>query len=133
MQEGLADSEPVTVADGSPHHAPGLYTALAGFVEAGESLEDCIHREVAEEVGVTVGDLRYFGSQSWPFPNSLMVAFTARWQSGDIVTQPIEIEDAKWFAIDALPVIPGQFSIAGRLLRGTVDAMRSGDRGLVPR
>ncbi|CAN5347991.1 NAD(+) diphosphatase [soil metagenome] len=109
----------------SPHHAPGLFTALAGFVEAGESLEDCIHREVAEEVGVTVDDLRYFGSQSWPFPNSLMVAFTARWRDGVIVPQPGEIEDARWFAIDDLPLIPGRFSIAGLLLRGTIEAMRA--------
>ncbi|MCU7374948.1 NAD(+) diphosphatase [Paucibacter sp. O1-1] len=63
----------------APHYSNGMYSALAGFVEAGESLEDCLHREVAEEVGVAVTGLRYFGSQSWPFPHSLMVAYTARW------------------------------------------------------
>jgi NAD+ diphosphatase len=108
----------------SPHYAPGMYSALAGFVEAGESLEDCVHREVAEEVAVTVQDLRYYGSQSWPFPNSLMVAFTARWTGGEIVPQPGEIEDAQWFAVDALPGIPPRFSIAGHLIRDTLEAMQ---------
>lgn len=107
----------------SPHYVPGVYSALAGFVEAGESLEDCVHREVAEEVGVRVDDLRYFGSQSWPFPHSLMVAYTARWVAGEIVPQPGEIEDARWYALDALPKIPPRFSIAGHLIRDTVLAL----------
>jgi NAD+ diphosphatase len=113
----------------SPHYAKGMYSALAGFVEAGESLEDCVHREVAEEVAVTVTDLRYHGSQSWPFPHSLMVAFTARWTGGEIVPQPGEIERAAWFPLDALPNIPPRFSIAGHLIRDTVDAMREGRLG----
>jgi len=104
----------------SPHYAPGVYSALAGFVEAGESLEECIHREVAEEVAVRVADLRYYGSQSWPFPNSLMLAYTARWVEGDIVPQPGEIEDARWYPLDALPKIPPRFSISGHLIRDTV-------------
>ena len=112
----------------SPHYAKGMYSALAGFVEAGESLEDCVHREVAEEVAVTVDNLHYHGSQSWPFPHSLMVAFTARWTGGDIVPQPAEIEHAAWFPIDALPGIPPRFSIAGHLIRDTLAAMQaSGD------
>ena len=111
----------------SPGFAPGFYSALAGFVEAGESLEDCIHREIAEEVGVQVRELRYYGSQSWPFPHSLMVAFTAEWQGGEIVPQVGEIEDAQWFSIDALPSIPPRFSIAGHLIRDTVAAMESGN------
>jgi NAD+ diphosphatase len=113
----------------SPQYAKGLYSALAGFVEAGESLEDCVHREVAEEVAVTVADLRYHGSQSWPFPHSLMVAFTARWTGGGIVPQPGEIEHASWFPLDTLPTIPPRFSIAGHLIRDTVDAMREGRLG----
>ena len=111
----------------SPHYAPGMYSALAGFVEAGESIEDCLHREVAEEVGVTVTDLRYFGSQSWPFPHNLMVAFTARWQGGEICKQDDEIEDARWFPLDALPAIPQRFSVAGHLIRDTVAALHSKD------
>jgi len=107
----------------SPHYVPGVYSALAGFVEPGESLEQCIHREVAEEVGVQVTDLHYYGSQSWPFPHSLMIAYTARWVSGDIVRQADEIEDAQWYALDALPKIPPRFSISGHLIRDTVVAM----------
>ena len=114
----------------APHFAPGMYSALAGFVEAGESLEECVHREVAEEVGVTVTGLRYYGSQSWPFPHSLMVAFSAQWSGGEIVPQAGEIEDAQWFALDALPAIPPRFSISGHLIRDTAqalaDAARSG-------
>lgn len=104
----------------SPHYAPGVYSALAGFVEAGESLEECVHREVAEEVGVRVTDLRYYGSQSWPFPHSLMVAYSAKWVEGDIVPQAGEIEDARWYPLDALPKIPPRFSISGHLIRDTV-------------
>jgi NAD+ diphosphatase len=113
----------------SPHYTAGMYSALAGFVEAGESLEDCVHREVAEEVSVQVTDLRYYGSQSWPFPHSRRVAYTARWAGGEIVPQEAEIAEARWFPIDALPGIPPRFSISGHLIRDTVDAMRDGRLG----
>ncbi|MCR5863866.1 NAD(+) diphosphatase [Aquincola sp. J276] len=112
----------------APHFPPGMYSALAGFVEPGETLEECVAREVAEEVGVRVKQLRYFGSQSWPFPHSLMLAFTAEWDGGEIVPQADEIEHAAWFPIDALPGIPPRFSIAGHLIRDTVAAMRQGTR-----
>ena len=106
---------------------PGRYSALAGFLEAGESIEDAIHREVREEVGVEVHDLRYFGSQSWPFPNSLMIAFTAQWKSGDIAADPAEIADAQWFDIDDLPGMPPQrISISRALIDATVERLRSG-------
>ena len=81
---------------------------------------------MAEEVGVQIDNLRYYGSQSWPFPNSLMIAFSAEWTSGEIVPQPGEIEDAQWFSIDALPQIPPRFSISGHLIRDTVALMRAG-------
>lgn len=110
----------------SPQYPKGMYSALAGFVEAGESLEDTVLREVAEEVGLKVRDLRYFGSQSWPFPNSLMVAYTARYAGGDIVPEAGEIEDARWFPLDALPAIPPRFSISGHLIRDTVAALQAG-------
>ncbi len=110
----------------APHFAPGMYSALAGFVEAGETLENCVHRETAEEVGLQVDDLRYYGSQSWPFPHSLMLAFTARWTGGDIVPQAGEIEHAAWYPLDALPGIPPRFSISGHLIRDTVQAMQAG-------
>lgn len=99
--------------------APGMYSALAGFVEPGESLEQCVHREVAEEVGVQVDNLSYFASQPWPFPHSLMIAFACDWVSGDIRPQPGEIEEARWFDVFQLPQLPGKISIA----RGLIDAV----------
>lgn len=110
----------------APHFVNQMYSALAGFVEAGESIEHCVHREVAEEVGVQVHNLRYYGSQSWPFPNSLMIAFTAEWAGGDIVPQQGEIADAQWFDLDALPNIPPRFSISGHLIRDTVERLARG-------
>jgi NAD+ diphosphatase len=94
----------------------GLYSVLAGFVEPGESLEQCVQREVREEAGVEVRSIRYFGSQPWPFPNSLMVAFTAEYGGGEIRIDGAEIVDAGWFAADNLPAIPDKISIARRLI-----------------
>lgn len=108
----------------SPHFARGMFSALAGFVEIGESIEECLKREVKEEVGVDVDELAYHSSQPWPFPHSLMIAFTARYTGGDIVLEEREIEAADWFSIDALPKIPPTFSIAGRLIRGAVQRMQ---------
>lgn len=92
------------------------YSLLAGFVEPGESLEQCAAREVLEEVGVVVDELRYAGSQSWPFPSQLMVGFTARYASGEIVVAEEELESADWFELDALPALPPPLSIARRIL-----------------
>jgi NAD+ diphosphatase len=100
----------------SPHFAPGVYSTLAGFVEPGESLEDTIRREIQEEVGVTVTNIRYFGSQPWPFPNSLMIGFVADYESGEITPQEGEIEDARWFTVDDLPGLPSKYSIARALI-----------------
>ena len=95
----------------------GRFSALAGFLEAGESIEDAVHREVFEEVGLCVRDLRYFGSQSWPFPHSLMIAFTAEYEGGEIVLDENEIAEAHWYGPgDALPPIPPGVSIAGELI-----------------
>ena len=93
-----------------------IYSVLAGFVEPGETLEDCIHREIKEEVGISVENIRYFGSQPWPFPDSLMIAFTAEYRSGDIEVDLSEIVDAKWFTKENLPQVPTRISIAGRLI-----------------
>lgn len=100
----------------SPHFAPGVYSTIAGFVEPGESLEETVLREVHEEVGVTVANLRYFRSQPWPFPNSLMIGFVADYRSGELKLQPGEIEDAGWFTVDTLPVLPSPLSIARALI-----------------
>jgi NAD+ diphosphatase len=103
----------------------GRMSALAGFLEAGESIEDAIHREVMEEVGLRVRDLRYFGSQSWPFPGSLMVAFTAEYAGGDIACQPGEIAEAHWFAPgDALPELPPRESISRALIEANLPGAR---------
>ena len=98
-----------------------FYSVLAGFVEPGETLEDCVHREVFEEVGLHLKKVRYFGSQPWPFPNSLMVGFTAEYASGDIVLEEEEIADAKWFTVDNLPNLPTKMSIARRLVDAFVE------------
>ena len=92
------------------------YSLLAGFVEPGESLEQCAAREVLEEVGVVVDELRYVGSQSWPFPSQLMVGFTARYASGDVVVDLEELESADWFELDNLPALPPPLSIARKIL-----------------
>ena len=94
----------------------GMYSVLAGFVEPGESLEETVMREVREEVSIEVKDIRYFGSQPWPFPNSLMIGFTATYASGDIAIEPQELADAAWFSKHNLPQIPPKLSIARKLI-----------------
>lgn len=100
----------------SPRFAAGVYSTLAGFVEPGESIEACVHREVAEEVAVRIGNLRYIASQSWPFPHSLMLGFHADYLGGEIVPQAEEIEDARWFPLDRLPALPPQGAISRYLI-----------------
>lgn len=100
----------------SPRFVSGMYSTLAGFVEPGESVEDCVHREVMEEVRVRIKNLKYMGSQCWPFPHSMMLGFHAEYDSGEIVPQVDEIEDARWFHIDALPPLPANRSIARYLI-----------------
>ena len=105
-------------------YAPGRYTVVAGFVEAGESLEQCLAREVAEEVGVAIRNPRYFGSQPWPFPNSLVMAFSAEWAGGEARPDRAELEDARWFAVDALPELPEAVHISRQLIDDTLARMR---------
>lgn len=94
----------------------GMYSVLAGFVEPGETLEDAVRREVKEEVGIAIKNIRYFGSQPWPFPDSLMIAFTAEYLEGEISIDEAEILHADWFDCDRLPSIPGKISIARHMI-----------------
>ena len=112
----------------SSRFATGFYSTLAGFVEPGESLEETLRREVREEVGVEVTNIRYFGSQPWPFPHSLMVGFVADHASGDIVVDGEEIEDARWFRADALPPVPPRLSIARQLIDAWVGEVTIGSK-----
>ncbi len=100
----------------SSHLKYSFYSVLAGYVEVGETLEECVKREVLEEVALSVKNIRYFGSQSWPFTNSLMIAFTAEHASGEIRVDQNEILDAAWFSPDNLPQLPGWGSIARQLV-----------------
>lgn len=98
------------------HFQGNMYSIIAGFVEPGETLEDCVRREIMEEVGIKVRNIRYFGSQQWPFPNSLMIGFVADYDSGEIQVDGEEIVDAGWYGPDNLPVIPSEISIARKII-----------------
>ena len=99
-----------------------FYSTLAGFMEPGETCEDAVIREVREEVGIEVGNVRYFSSQPWPFPSQVMLGFFAEWQSGDLVLNPDEIEDADWFDISAMPPTPPSASISGQLISHFIES-----------
>lgn len=101
----------------SAHFTTGVYSVLAGHSEIGETLEQTLEREIKEEVGLSVYNIRYYASQSWPFPNALMIAFTCDYHSGTITPQVDEIEDARWFSCDQLPLLPNPNSIACQLIQ----------------
>lgn len=120
----VAPSMIVLVYDGqrillarSPGYPKDLYSILSGFIEPGESVEQCVHREVFEEVGVKISNLEYVASQPWPFPHSLMLGYLAQYSGGKIKTDPEEIEDADWYSINKLPLIPSMTTIAGWMIR----------------
>lgn len=98
------------------HYRHPFFSVLAGFVEPGEGLEAAAHREIREEVGIAVRNLRYFGSQPWPFPDSLMIAFVAEYAGGELRIDPSEILEAAWFTRETMPEIPPSISIARRLI-----------------
>jgi NAD+ diphosphatase len=98
----------------------GVYSLIAGFNEAGESLEATVAREIREEVGLEVRDIRYVASQPWPFPNSLMLGFTARYASGELRPDGLEIVDARWFGRDDLPLLPGYGSVSRSLVEAWI-------------
>jgi len=108
-------------------HKPGWgkrYSCIAGFAEPAESLEQCVQREVYEEVGVEVTDISYVGSQSWPFPHQLMVGFTARYVGGTVKIDQQELDDAVWYHIDDLPTLPSAHSLAHHIIMSWVEARR---------
>ncbi|MEI7857079.1 MAG: NAD(+) diphosphatase [Methanomicrobiales archaeon] len=105
----------------SPNFPPGLHGLIAGFVEPGENLEHAVHREVCEEVGITVKNIRYFGSEPWPFPHSFMIGFLADYAGGGITIDNKEIVSAGWFGRDNLPLIPSPLSISRALIDAWVD------------
>ena len=104
-----------------------IYSTLAGFVEPGETLEEAVAREVKEESGITVKDVRYFGSQPWPFPHSLMIGFTANYDRGEVSISDGENVDVRWFTADDMPQLPGKLSIARKL----IDSFLDGDGGTI--
>ena len=112
----LIEKEDTLLLARSPRFAGEFYSVLAGFVEPGESLEEAVHREVREEIGISVKNIAYFGSQPWPFPDSLMIGFTAQYESGEIRIDGEEIIEAGWYRADSLPRVPGKLSIARKLI-----------------
>lgn len=102
-----------------------MFSVLAGFVSPGETLEECVAREVFEETRIRLNHIRYVASQPWPFPDSLMIGFRAEYQGGEIIIDPQEIEEAAWFKADHLPLIPDAYTLAGRLIRDFVRTTQS--------
>ncbi len=107
-----------------------FYSCLAGFIEIGETPEETVHREVEEEVGLKIKNIRYISSQSWPFPSQLMLGFLAEYESGEIVPEPSEIADADWFEIEDLPNVPSaDISVAGKLICTFIEEVERGRAG----
>jgi len=120
---GLVRRERSLLLARSPRFPEGMYSALAGFVEPGETLEQCLEREIHEETGIRVRNARYFASQPWPFPNSLMIAFFADYVDGEICADGTEIVDAQWFDVENLPRLPARISVARRLIDAAIGEM----------
>jgi NAD+ diphosphatase len=118
------DEDKVLLAHNSKF-TPGMYSLIAGFAEAGENLEAAAAREIREEVDIEVCDIRYRVSQPWPFPNSLMAGFSARYASGTIRPDGVEIEDAQWFSRDKLPMLPGPGSVSRYLIEQWLTGSRN--------
>jgi len=108
--------------------APGRYSALAGFVEPAEELEETVRSETREEVGLEIKNLRYFGSQPWPFPHQLMIAFTADYASGEITPDGVEIEEAAFFDVENLPDLPAGISISRRMIDTVAKKLARGEK-----
>ena len=109
-----------------PRHKTGMYTVIAGFVEVGETLEECVTREIYEETGIKVSNIRYQASQPWAFPSNIMTGFLADYASGEIKPDYSELSDAKWFGVDELPDLAPVGTIARTLIEQTLTAIRNG-------
>lgn len=116
VQQMTPNGSQILLARAKRFPSTTMFSVLAGFVEPGETLEECVQREILEETGISVRNICYFGSQPWPFPNSLMIAFTADYAGGVLAADPHELEEAGWFSADALPLVPPPPSIANRLI-----------------
>ena len=101
-----------------------FWALVAGFLEPGETLDQCAAREVREETGIAIDDIRYFGSQPWPFPSQVMVGFHARYAGGEIVVDRTELDEVRWFALDDLPALPPRLSIARRMIEARIASLR---------
>ncbi|MCF2947407.1 NAD(+) diphosphatase [Paraglaciecola aquimarina] len=110
----------ILLAQGKSQQSRNMYSIIAGFVESGETLEQSVHREVMEEVGIKIKNLRYISSQPWPFPHALMMGYLADYDSGEIKVDGKEILRADWFDTNQLPNIPSKLSIAGQLIEQTI-------------
>lgn len=112
-----------------PRHRSGIYTVIAGFLEVGETLEECVAREIHEETGISVKNIRYFGSQPWAFPSSMMMAFLADYESGDITPDYTELADAQWFSVDDIPPVAPEGTIARALIEQTLQDIKANHLG----
>jgi len=108
-----------------PKHKTGMYTVIAGFMEVGETLEQCAAREVKEETGIEIKNIRYFASQPWAFPSSMMVGYLAEYDSGEIKVDPTELNDARWFDVDELPEVAPEGTIARSIIDQLVAEIRA--------
>jgi NAD+ diphosphatase len=117
-------NEPEKILLVRSHNFRGDFHGLvAGFLEMGESLEECVIREVYEETSLKIKNLKYFGSQSWPYPSNIMIGFVADYDGGEIVVQESELKSASWYTIDNLPRIPEKLSIARKLIDYWIDSL----------
>ncbi|WED21699.1 NAD(+) diphosphatase [Vibrio sp. JC009] len=112
-----------------PQHKGGMYTVIAGFTEVGETLEQCVAREVKEETGINVKNIRYFGSQPWAFPSNLMVGFLAEYDSGEIAPDYTELADVQWFNVEDIPYVAPEGTIARALIEHTVQEIKAQKNG----
>lgn len=114
---GVEKNDSILLARSTRYRNSKLYSVIAGYLEVGETLEECVQREVREEVGIEVKNIRYVDSQPWHYSGSFMIGFTAEYAGGTLKPDGVEIADAGWFSADSLPEVPGWGSIAAQLIQ----------------